>query len=385
MINIIYQRLFNLKVTHTFYKSGLAKGVKLVPTSETAELLLNGKMLLKYLPHQMTVLYRGRNETPPVDPPNPFIDLGKDFKLTFALSVANKSEFVNITDLDSGPDTYQSGQILYFKNDPASADSPEVISHTLIDSLRSSLFTYPFALAAATGDVDFILLKINDDGTETKVPTGKDVDGNDLPLEFTLKQFTDNSYSHSVDARNLTFGRYKIKITTSGVEADVKLEELIYIHDQLASQDVLGIVDLIYDTANDKAYGATEEYDIHFESKKTRWKYLIVNKNKKVDFSGGESLKIVDDSTVVASKPYQINTFATSGVQPHASIALNGLETVVLLSDQEIPFFEEPKLDIQLLKDPDDVKLVTHLPNPFINGNVKKEGANAASEIYVFL
>jgi len=48
-MNISYHRLFNLKISHDYYKDGLAKGVHLMPTKDTVEQLKNGRMLLKKL------------------------------------------------------------------------------------------------------------------------------------------------------------------------------------------------------------------------------------------------------------------------------------------------------------------------------------------------
>lgn len=372
MINIAYQRLFNLKISHDYYKNGLAKGVHLIPTKKTVGLLKNGKMLLKHLANQIVVLYRGLNEIPPVNPPKPFIDLGKDFKFTFAIEVENKAEFLNITKLNDGTEIYESGKIIYFKNDPTKA-SPEDITHTLIDSIRSSLFTYQFQLPTGTGDVDIILLKISDNESETKVPTGKNALGQNLPLNYKLEQHANTNYSHAIDTRNLPYGKYKIKITTVGDETDIKKEELIYIHDELAQQAIFGIVDILYDTTNDKAYGITEEYNIVFSRKAAFWKYFLVEKEAPLVLP---TYSIAENGLPVA--PYGANTFSKI-----TTTEVNGNQATVFRSNAEIIFYEIPKLKIEL-KEGATIK-IANLPNASPNNIIKKNGAQLESEIYVFL
>lgn len=367
MVSINYHRLFNLKVSHSFYTDELAKGVALVPTTETGTLLKGGKMIMKYLPQQMVVLFKGEDD----NPANPFIDLGDDFKLVFALVSNNKSEFVNITNLDEGLNEYEAGKFLYFKNNPAAA-SPETITHTLIDSLKSNLFTYSFELAPATGTVDFNLFKINDDATETLVSSGKDANGNPLPTTVELDQDPKNRYNHSVNIRPKALGRYKIVIEPNGGGAPL-LEELLYINPDMASQKPLGVVEIIYDSVG-RAYGATEDYDIHFEAKDTKWMYHIVNKSGNLIFPA-DTLNIIHPDFLVVP----------GGSSPHPSIQVNNKPTVVITSDNFIGLTESPTLNIELQRDSDNQVYIEHLPNPAVNSNVSKEGLDLTSKIYVYL
>ena len=147
-MNIIYQRLFNLGIGHDYYTDQRAKGVTLLPTPATATSLVNGKMLFKKVNNGIVVLYRALD-----DGITPMIDLGGDAKFTFYLSADYKNEFLNITDLDESVSRrYESSNIVYFTNDPANAStdagSPETITHRVIDSLESQLFTYLFSLPA---------------------------------------------------------------------------------------------------------------------------------------------------------------------------------------------------------------------------------------------
>lgn len=393
MLNISYQRLFNLKVSHNYYKDGLAKGLHLTPTRDTMDLLKNGRMLLKKLQHKTVVLYRSLNENPPVDPPNPFIDLEEDFRFTFALTVENKSEFVNKTNLDTNG-AFQSSNILYFINDPAAASddatSPEDLNFSLLNSIRSSLFTYEFQLSPVPpfpSDVRLTVSPINDDGTlGAPVDVGKDPNGNPIstPLDLSVDSANLGIYSLSIDLRKKKKGRYKIQVEDAANLGVFLKEDDIYIHDELASQNILGIVDIIYKTSGAEvhAYGATEEYNIQFVRNQTFWKYFVVLRDAELELNTYEiNDTLVDplDGTSYAEVEFSNGTPAETTV--------NGSLARVFISDDPIEFFELPKVNINLRDVSNNAVVIKSLPNASPNVVIKKNEStsNLESEIYVFL
>ncbi|SHF18915.1 hypothetical protein SAMN05443144_10669 [Fodinibius roseus] len=377
MININYNRLFNLRLAHTYYKNERGGGLKLKPTRDTLRILRGGKMLFKTIPFGVTILYRAvEGEV------TPLVTLPDDLTLTFSLEAENKAEFLNITDLDETPArTYSASDILYFTNDPAPASAstdpehPEEISHQLLDGIKNSLFTYEFSLGSAPEEV---LIRVRN-AAGTPVSFGKKVDGDPLPTTLTLSKKDDGSYDRQIDLRNKPTGRYTVTIRNTADDTTLR-EERFYVHDKLASRDILGIVDITYDSGTELLYDDTEEYELRFSRKETIWKYFIVNKNKKVRFST-ENLSIND----LGSPDYSSINFTREGPEPHPAVQINGLETVIFKSDDPIPFYEIPKTSIQLEKDPGDIVLIDNLPNPSHRGVVKKQGGILESEIYVFI
>ncbi len=376
-MNIIYNRLFNLNIAHNYYEDGVAKGLTIVPTIETSKLLSNGRMLFKTNGEgRVVVLYKTLD-----DEVTPLIDLGKDLKFTFVLKLDVNAEFFNITDLDeSVSKVHNSANIIYFKNDPTSASddpfSPEPINHSIIDKVRSSLFTYQFEVTSNPAQV---LLIVTDEAGPVSV--GKEVDGTPFDTTLTLSISELNSFLQQIDLRNRPKGKYTITIRDIGDTTTLK-EEVIYVDNVLVPQKIVGVIDLVYDTANNEIYGDTEEYQLVFERKNTMWKYLVVNKSNKVDLTA-QDLTIVDEG--IATGPYVINTFAREGSEPHSSIRINDLDTVIFKSNIPIPFYEQPKINLELKTSPGDDKLVTHLPNPAHSGLIKKESGDQLSEIYVFI
>lgn len=392
MINISYQRLFNLKVSHDYYKDGLAKGVHMAPTSDTVDLLKNGRMLLKKLQHQSVVLYRGLNENPPVDPPNPFIPLEEDFRFTFALTVENKSEFINKTNLDA-TNPYHSSNMLYFINNPGAASNdptaPENLNFSLLDSIRNSLFTYSFQLVPIPpnpSEVRLTVRPINDDGTlGATVEIGKDPNGVPIttPILLEIDAAGLGVYGQSIDLRNKKKGRYRIQVEDNANPGVFLREEDVYIHDELATQNILGIVDVIYKVSGPEihAYGSTEEYNIQFARKQTFWKYIIVGKTGGVDIT---TYQIADAG--VAAPPYVVNIFNPISAPAVIDDFINGNPAKIYRSNVLIDLFETPKLNIELEGDGGSRK-IENLPNASPNSIIKKNEITEEleSEIYVFL
>lgn len=375
MVSINYNRLFNLRIIHSYYENGRPRGLYLQPTGKTRRVLQGGNMLFKSLLSGIVILYRVQD-----DEVTPLVELPDDLRLTFSMSVENKAEFQNITNLDvSSTARFSSSSIFYFTNDPAAAssdpDNPEEITHELIDAAKNRLFTYSFGLESPPAEV---LLRVQN-AAGTLVSPGKTADGTPLPTTLTIGRNDDDRYSQQIDLRNKPVGKYTITILNTADDTTLK-EEVFYVDDELASRDILGVVDIVYNSSTGNLYGDREEYELQFERKESIWTYFVVNKNKNVDFDT-DTLSIDDQG----SEGYSPMNFTREGDEPHTTIRINGLETVVFKSDDPIPFFEIPKAAVQLKRDPGNAVLVSNLPNPSHSGVVKEQDDTLESEIYVFI
>ena len=479
-MNIIYIRILNLVVGHDYFKDGFDKFVTLSPTTETQALLRNGKMLFKKLPNGVTILYRALD-----DEITPFVELGKDQHFTFVLKAEDITGLLNITDLDeSSSRQFGTGNIVYFTNNPASPsinrNNPEILSHEIIDTLRGPLFTYQFNITGNPATVKMVV----SDATGNPVSVGKDANGDPLPETITLSINSNNLFDQQIDLRNYKKGRYLITILDAAEILTLKEEE-IYVDEQLERDKILGIVDIVYDTASDNLYGETEEYKLQFGMSETYWKYYIVNKSQNIDLSSDSLL--ITDTGIANGSPYVINDFPrayasigltaktvgasgnsitleysgggdfpsialsgqtlsggatgveaqgsvtivsnegsgytlsiggidftegtdfSKGITPAATatnliasingngavlvsavnlgydILINDLKTLVFSSAQEIPFFEKPKLKIELRQTSDNQTIVANLPNPSHGGIRKLFSNRLESDVYVFI
>lgn len=479
-MNIIYNRLFNLSIGHDYFADGYAQSVQIVPTAETSRLLQNGKMLLKKLPHGVTVLYRATD-----DEITPMVQLEGKQKLAFVLTSENMARFQAISDFDeSSTRKYSAGKILFFQNTPASAsvnsNNPEIITHRLCDSVQPRLFTWSFKI---TGNPASVKLRVTDsDGNPVSI--GKEPDGTPFPTTITIRINSENNFSQSVDLREKPKGKYLFTVLDATETTELLTQE-IYCDEQLTGNNMLGIAEIVYEPVTGHLYGETEEYFLKFKKAQTFWKFFVVNKSGNIDFSV-DSLKI-HDAGAVNGTPYIINQFkriyagimltadtpgiagnsialgytgagdspavifsgdtlaggatgmkakgtitivdnsatgytvaiggeslkegthfskgatandtavalaaainGNAAIQVSAEVmkydlVINNFESLVFGSDQEIPFFEKPKLNLELQKTSDDQVIIPHLPNPSPANLQKKINGNRVSELYVFI
>ena len=276
-------------------------------------------------------------------------------------------------------DKFSSASILYFINKPADAsddpENPEALVHSLIDGTRNSLFSYEISLETPPDD---ILLRITGpDGTT--VPAGKGVDGSPLNDPLIIKKSDDAIFRQQIDLRQRPPGLYTFTVRDDSDNTTLK-EQQFYVDDELVSQSILGIVDIVYSNSPGHLYGNTEEYELVFSRKETVWTYYIVNKNGFLAFDDHD-LEINDPG----SSDYPAVAFSRVGDEPHAEIKINGFETVVFKSGVPIPFKDFPKPDLQLIKNPGGAVLIKNLPNPSHTGVVKEQNGQLESEIYVFI
>jgi len=469
----------NLLVGHNYFKDGIDRFVTLFPNAATETLLRNGKMLFKRLPNGITILYKTLD-----DETTPFVELDKNQHFVFVLKSANIPGLLNITDFDeSSLRQYGSGKIIYYTNDPANAshnsNSPEILTDEILDSVKGPLFTYQFSINGNPATVKIIVTN----AAGNPVSVGKDGDGIALPTTISLLINSNNTFEQQIDLRDYQRGRYQIEIKNDTETLTLKTEE-IYVDELLEKDNILGIVDIVYNQATDNLYSETEEYKVQLKSAGSFWKFYIINKSKNIDFSTDSLL--ITDSGVLNGVPYIINDFQrvyasigltakTPGVGGNSitlsysggtfqaislsgktlagggtgltangtitiinnditgysvniggvnftegtefnrgatpadtatnliaainsngavqvtadileyDILVNNLKTLVFGSNQKIPFYESPKLKIELKKVSDNQTIIANLPNPSHNG-IKKSFANRIeSEVYVFI
>ena len=97
MTGFNYNRLFNARIAHTFYVSGISKNdLAVVPTSGTLKAMKNSGMLFRMDNEGFRVLYKVTGNTD--EDGSPFINF-TNVPLVFALQLINTNEFLNFTDL----------------------------------------------------------------------------------------------------------------------------------------------------------------------------------------------------------------------------------------------------------------------------------------------
>ena len=266
---------------------------------------------------------------------------------------------------------YTGKKKLYFKNDPAAAstnsESPELITHDFLDRLVPESFVYEYTVDSL---VDTIIEATDPEGNTFKLT---DYEGNTA----VIQPDENDNYQFRVDLSKHPEGKYTLAVKDVG-ETETFVTNTFYVNNQLSKQNVLGIVEIVYDSANGHIYGDTEYYALNFSRKSTYWKYFIVNKTGQIDFE--DAALDIEDSSGDAGNPYAVYEFVIGGVEAE-NPDLNGLTTVEINSKIPIPLFERPKLHLEL-RDTEAANpvIIKNLPNPLLTGINDLE-----SKIYVFV
>lgn len=376
-MNIIFSRLFEVSVLHDYFKGGIARDIKLFPTLETQETLKKGRMLWKETPLGFVVLYRAE-----LDLTTPEVTLVPPLDLFFFIQSTNSPQFFAVTQLSKGPRTYQSGDFLAFQNSPANASDdaadPEKIELDLWDGTRGKTFISRVKLNPEPSKV---ILQVKDASGE-KISSGPDAFGSPLPLNLELTPNDKGEFLLKIDLKGKQEGNYTLTLRNEADTDDLWKKEY-YLTQDPNVKSALGVLKISYRSAPDHLYGEREFYAIDLKRKATKWTYIIVSQNKKIDL-GSAQLSILDKGNPAGS-PYAIYSFQQVGGAPNADIKVNNSETVIFKSQVPIPFFENPKLNLELRRKPGNRVLFGNLPNPSRTGAIKVNPGEEISEIYVFI
>lgn len=376
-MNIIYNRLFEVSVLHDYFREGIAREIKLFPTRETQETLKKGRMLWRVTPQGIVVLYRAE-----LDLSTPEVALTPPVDFFFFIQSINSPQFFAVTQLSKGPRTYQSGDFLAFQNVPANASSdpenPEKIGLDIWDGTRGKTFIIRVKLNPNPSKVIFQVK----DASSAKIPSGLDDTGTPLPLDLELIPDDKGEFLLSLDLKGKAEGNYTLTLRNEADTEDLWRKEYFLTQDPEV-KSALGVLKISYRPASDHLYGGREYYAIDLKRKATKWTYIIVSQNKKIDL-GSAQLSILDKGNPPDS-PYATYNFQQVGAAPNAEIKVNNSETVIFKSQVPIPFFESPKLNLELRRKPGNRVLFGNLPNPSRTGAIKISPGEEISEIYVFI
>lgn len=357
----IYKKYFSIKVSHTYYKELTSKeDVMFIPSRECRELMETNRMLFrKNVDGGISVLYRAAGESSST----PFISFNPG-KYVFAIGAKEKAKFLNMTNLDSGSKAYAAGKLLYFRN----SGTTTALIYDLLDSLRPALFTYEFSFTVP-----------DPESTESGELVIRNENSVQVFSQAAISRDPSGTYKVPLDLRDLPKGKYtfEYKDGTNSVK-----QETTYLDTDLAGKDILGVVEISGLDAAAPSYTAPV-FNASFVRQETLWRYNVVLKSGKVLSS--DTLEIVDLAYDDTNSSYSEYTFSYEG-----EVTLtNGLKAFRFLSDQLIPFFEEPKMDLKLRKTTSGVTtLINSLPNPLSSGTIAElieTGNIGVSEVYVYV
>ncbi len=343
MASVNYIKLFNTRLEHDFYVSGITKDLEITPTIETRLAMKNSNMLYRADDTGFRVLYRVD------DSGNPFVDF-KDVKLVFGATHKNATEFLNITKL-TALSGYAPDKVLYFYN--IGSEGSTNLNFAFLDFLKSAIFNYEFPQNAANaGDNGSIIIKNSVGNVVTP----------SFPDPTQVKANTALKWIYPIDFSNMPSGLYEFETTGNAST----ITKTVYIDNDLVKQSVFAIIDLLAKNASSSNYPVDREYKMLFARNRTYWKYILVLKSGNVLIS--DTIDLLDTSSP-AQAPYGAIVFTRKN-----NILVNGIDAVEFTSYSTVfpvapntatlPFYETPKKDLVIQKN--GVTVATGISSPLI-------------------
>ena len=283
---------------------------------------------------------------------NPVVDPGS-YAVQIGLKPEDSSFFMAVTDLnDPEGEDWATGKVFLLHNrDQATA----TLDYSLIDGLRGSNFRYEFPFT----------------GTDPGTLSIKDSTAAEVYRKEDLLPDTNNRYSIGLELR-LAPGLY----TFESSDGSTTGSQEFYLHDELARSGVPGLIEYHHTPA------ALAAYDFAFVRSSYKWYYHVVKRS--AAHLADYDLSIVDglaNSPVAPYVPYTFAELTPEEYEQYQHEDINGMETLVFVSNAAIPFYERPKTHLQLVKtlqqggggggggggpggQQQGTTIIPHLPNP---------------------
>ncbi len=356
-MDIIFEKLFEVKFSHNFYLNSISKDFKVEPSPGCSRLLKNYRVVFREIKSGFISLIELAN----LSAGTPVVELDNGAKFSFVI-FSNNPFFKNFTNLalDSTPQS-----IYHFSNLNNNVQNSELLLSTETSEkfvsdndliiLKPKKFYYNQASSNPT-----VLIQLKD--FENKTITDKVV------------RIVNNELSYFVDVTPYPPGRYKLF-----VDGSLKLD--FYADDSLSGKNIFGIIDLYCSDSVPPAYRLSDangnisekKYFINFKRRKTIWKYLVVLKFKNT----------INPDDLSLSYPDSSNSFTK---QPAVTLS-DGNRAVPFISSSEIEFSDTTIQGIQLKKtNGTGIFEIDNLPNASYR-NIKPDLNNnkVFSEIFIYV
>jgi hypothetical protein len=320
-----FKPVFDLALLHEFYTNNKCGDFSIAPVSATRTLLKQYDGVFRNRDNMGHALIRGNQNNTTAARPFP-----AGTSLVFALRLQNPS-FSNFT--NEYPDARKT---FLFTNDGIVPD-PDQESAELNRSLISISGQILGHRIASNVDVALILKDSNNQ-------------------EITRQNYPAGSAGevHSFDLRALENGFYTVS------ESAPASTTRYYIDNELAFDNVFGLVQIINKAPTPFTYDGQNKFRISFTAKSSKWTYYVVAPGMQAS-DLKDNLKIVDNNnpqTLVFTKTYPL-----PGADPTAALLYKDVAKVALFqSNAPIPMRQSARGGLELRKN--NTVLISHMPNP---------------------
>lgn len=358
MSSILYNKGFVVNLSHNFYvytgasvenKFKVNSDLEIIPTEECAALMQKGRMRFIRTAQGIILLYKAYiDDVPFVPVQKPLVKLQDGAEFVFIVKMANNAMpfLTNVSDWSIGK-TYSAEKLFMMEATVGNSSNPETVTlaASLADSVRPASFNYTFKPGGAyTGLVDVVIY-------DNALIPNEVYRVDNVPFN-TVTQ----SYSVAIDLSGKPKGFYKLE-ATEAVSGDPVHSTDFYNDENLASQDVFGVIRIKYDTIN-RLYDTTsgknqfKTFQYAFLNRSAYWRYYIVAQNLDGDFFTNFDLGVVDATSTYVFRASYPSPWTQQNGQPDDRVKINGLPTVILTSTAKIPFNEKIVLALNLKKYP---------------------------------
>jgi hypothetical protein len=342
-----YKILFRVEINHSYYTDGVSKDFDIYPTQETAAWLHENNMLFRRDDTGIRVFYTDSKKMGPSEPFTPFDAV----ELRFMLFLKNPEIFFNITDLVIDTQAYKSGQLLLLKNSAFT----QPLNLSLVNEVRPFAFSYVFPQTTTVPTTKKGQIEVID-------PLGRNVP---LSSPDPLQVIPDakGNFSYPMDLTGFPRGEYifKTKVNNAGL-----IEKRVYVDNRVLAENPFGLIAIDL-PASAVAFEPNTVFKAMLNKKSPIWKYFLLMKN----------LNPATGYSVIDATEHSTITFTEED-----PVEINGITTLVFVSDQQIPLSEIPLDKLQLLNHTAVIE-IDGLANPTVNVISSSLGNPEVYKIYV--
>ncbi len=355
-----YQELIKLSVNHTYYSNGMSDDLLFYPDADTLRNMRRQRWLYKTYAQGFRLLAEitESNKTT--------IKINQALDCYFGISYTDSEKFLGITDLDEASVSFSNGCRIFLYNETGS----DVLSYKILHAIYPESFSFNYTAATSVTAIK-ITIK-NESGTA--VVADFDALGNEVAGPYVVQSGSESpgKFSKFFNFKNAGIGYYTIEVKNNATNAVLNTFQ-VFIHNELSRKTISGVLRLHIPAVADTF--TTENLSINFERASSKWKYYLSIKS---DLDLDDIDLVITDKSGDSGSPYNTYTFngnpASGGgsqPDPDAANSIGGYDTLVFESVQKIPFFEIPKLQLELKRIEDGQPTATagsilfsNLPNP---------------------
>lgn len=320
-----FKPVLDLALLHEFYTNGKCEDFSIAPVAATRALLRQYDVVFRNRENMGHALIRANSSNTTAARPFP-----TGTSLVFALRLRNHS-FPNFT--NEYPAAKKTFLFTTAGVVPAAGEEVFELARTSI-SISGQLLPHRIV---SNAEVTLIL---------------QNIDG----IEVTRQKYPAGSADqiHSFDLRSMDNGFYSVTESTPAFTTHY------YVDNELAFDNIFGLVQIINKAPTSFTYDGTQKFKISFTAKSTKWTYYVVAPGMPAtDLK--DNLKIVDNNnpqTLAFTKTYPLPNTDPTAPLLHKDIA----KVARFESNAVIKMRQSARAGLELRKN--NTVLIGHMPNP---------------------